>query len=134
VTDPLLATLSTIAWLVVTSVLFVELANWSAGGSWSIIPGLVRGARSWVDRRQESDLPQFAVSPRGALPAHSRAAWFALPASSTEAPHRTYAPDSPVRAPVPALGSPILTGWEPAWPAADDEPRAELIELDHSEL
>jgi len=48
-TDTELATLSTIAWLIVTTALFVALAQWSAGnGSWTIVPGFVRGVREWV--------------------------------------------------------------------------------------
>ena len=62
-TDTELATLSTIAWLIVTSALFVALAHWSAGnGSWTILPGVVRGLREWTLR--ESRLLPESSSPR----------------------------------------------------------------------
>jgi len=50
-TDIELATLSTVASLILTSALFVALARWSAGnGSWTILPGVVRGVRDWMAR------------------------------------------------------------------------------------
>ena len=48
-TDVQLAWLSTVAWFVVTSALFVALARWSAGdGAWGSLPGIVRGLRGWA--------------------------------------------------------------------------------------
>jgi hypothetical protein len=54
VTDVQLAWLSTIAWFVMTAILFAVLARWSAGeGSWGGLPGIVRGLHDWTssDRR-----------------------------------------------------------------------------------
>jgi hypothetical protein len=49
-TDTQLTFLSTLAWLVLTSVGFTVLVRWSTGdGSWTVLPGLVRGVRGWVD-------------------------------------------------------------------------------------
>ena len=51
-TDTQLTFLSTLAWLVLTSVGFTVLVRWSIGeGSWTVLPGLVRGVRGWVDER-----------------------------------------------------------------------------------
>jgi hypothetical protein len=66
-TGPELATLSTVAWAVLTAALLVVLGTWSAGDSWSILPGLVRGVRNWAAERQ-SGLEPFRVSPRAAEP------------------------------------------------------------------
>jgi hypothetical protein len=50
--DTQLTFLSTLAWLVLTSVGFTVLVRWSTGdGSWTVLPGLVRGVRGWVDER-----------------------------------------------------------------------------------
>ena len=47
--DLALTWLSTIAWFVLTGALFLALARWSAGnGSWTILPGFVRGVREWM--------------------------------------------------------------------------------------
>ncbi len=111
-TDNQLATLSTLIWLVLTSILFVELANWSAGGSWTIVPGLLRGARGWATRGQEPDLPAFAIS--------------------AGEPTR----GAPAAAPEPLAAVPdvraIRVPAEPTW--YDLDPGAEIEELDHSEL
>ena len=49
-TDTQLTFLSTLAWVVLTSVGFTILVRWSTGdGSWTVLPGLVRGVRGWVD-------------------------------------------------------------------------------------
>jgi hypothetical protein len=66
-TDNQLATLSTLVWLVLTTIVFVELASWSAGGSWTIVPALVHGVRGWIGRGQVPDLPAFAISTRPAV-------------------------------------------------------------------
>ena len=56
--DVQLAWLSTAAWFILTSALFVALAGWSAGnGSWTILPGFVRGVRSWVSVEPPAELP-----------------------------------------------------------------------------
>jgi hypothetical protein len=66
-TDTELATLSTIAWLILTSALFVALAHWSAGnGSWTILPGVERGLREWTSR--ESRVPTASSSPHALEP------------------------------------------------------------------
>ena len=44
------ATLSTIAWLVGTTVLFALLARWSDGGSWGITTAVTRGLVGWTGR------------------------------------------------------------------------------------
>jgi hypothetical protein len=61
-TGPQLATLSTALWCVATTVLFILLAHWSAGGSWGITDGIVRGVRSWTGGPSE-DLSPIRVSP-----------------------------------------------------------------------
>ena len=48
--DPTLALLSTLAWIIGTSVTFVLLAHWSAGGSWGISAALARGLIGWAGR------------------------------------------------------------------------------------
>jgi hypothetical protein len=63
-----LATLGTIALLVVTTVAFVELASWSTGGPWTIVPGIAQGIRGWGiggagAQGQEQDPPQFRLAP-----------------------------------------------------------------------
>ena len=69
-TDTELTTLSTIAWLILTSALFVALAHWSAGnGSWTILPGVVRGLREWTAEevtplRPAASSPQSIVRPQ----------------------------------------------------------------------
>ena len=48
-TDVQLAWLSAIAWFVLTTILFLVLARWSAGeGLWGGLPGIVRGLRDWT--------------------------------------------------------------------------------------
>ena len=49
-TDPQLATLSTILWLIATGSLFILLAGWSSGTSWGLTATIVRGVRGWADR------------------------------------------------------------------------------------
>jgi hypothetical protein len=51
VTGSQLATLSTIAWLVGTTVLFALLARWSDGGSWGITTAVTRGLIGWSGRK-----------------------------------------------------------------------------------
>jgi hypothetical protein len=61
--------ISTIVTTATTAVVFVLLAQWSAGGAapWSIAPGLVRGIRDWGQR--DEDLEPFrVVSPAAQLP------------------------------------------------------------------
>ncbi len=59
-----LAWLSTIAWLALTTILFLVLARWSAGeGSWGGLPGIVRGLRDWT--AGERPRPAHASSPGG---------------------------------------------------------------------
>ena len=68
--------LSTIAWFILTGILFVVLARWStASGSWTILPGLVRGVRTWAAH----DAPPRRVS--------------SSPASGDAAPAPAHAPD-----------------------------------------
>ena len=53
-TDSQLTLLSTLAWLVLTSIGFTVLVRWSTGdASWTVLPGLVRGVRGWVDDRAQ---------------------------------------------------------------------------------
>ncbi len=61
--------LSTIVTTATTAVLFVLLAQWSAGGAapWSIVPGLVRGIREWGHREDELEPFRF-VSPMAEIP------------------------------------------------------------------
>jgi hypothetical protein len=64
-TDDQLTTLSTIAWLVGTSLLFVLLAHWSTGGSWDISSAIARGLTGWTRRNGSpghpaGDLPPMA--------------------------------------------------------------------------
>ena len=127
-TDNQLATMSTLIWLAVTTVLFIELANWSAGGSWTIVPGLVRGARGWILKGQEPDLPPLAISP------HSSSA--ATAAATTAA--ATFA--SPAPGAGQDLASSILA-WRSRHGRAPDvvvayiaESDADIVELEHSEL
>lgn len=62
--------LSTIAWFVLTGALFILLARWSvASGSWTILPGLVRGVRDWA-AREPRERPTSSSSP-GSLDAAS---------------------------------------------------------------
>jgi hypothetical protein len=67
VTGPELATLSTVAWAVLTAGLLIVLGTWSAGDSWSILPGIVHGVRNWAAERQAA-LEPFRISPRAAEP------------------------------------------------------------------
>ncbi|MBI3750875.1 MAG: hypothetical protein HY263_04360 [Chloroflexi bacterium] len=72
-TGPELATLSTIGWIVLTLAFIVVFGTWSAGGSWSILPGLVRGVRDWateeaVARQPSSPSPWAVTAPTPALP------------------------------------------------------------------
>jgi hypothetical protein len=50
VSDNQLTTLSTLAWLIGTVVLFILLAHWSAGGSWGISTAIARGLTGWAGR------------------------------------------------------------------------------------
>jgi hypothetical protein len=61
--------LSTAALLAITVVVFVVLAEWSAGGPapWSIVPGVTRGVRDWIHRQEELE-PLHLVSPRAEEP------------------------------------------------------------------
>ena len=57
-TDTQLTFLSTLAWVVLTSVGFTVLVRWSTGdGSWSVLPGLVRGVRGWLDEATTPEGP-----------------------------------------------------------------------------
>jgi len=124
-TDNQLATLSTIVWLIVTTVLFLELANWSAGGSWTIVPGIVRGVRGWVTRGQELDLPPFALSPRGMSPG-----------AIVGPPYRLAGTRAPADTRWRHVSAPRPAGWPtpmlPADPWFDADQAAEIIELDES--
>lgn len=59
-TGPELATLSTIGWAVLTLACLVVFGSWSAGESWTILPGLVRGVRDWATERA---IPRQPSSP-----------------------------------------------------------------------
>lgn len=61
--------ISTIVTTATTAVLFVLLAQWSAGGAapWSIAPGLVRGIRDWGNREEDLEPIRF-VSPAAEIP------------------------------------------------------------------
>jgi hypothetical protein len=49
VSDVALTWLSFAIWLVLTAVLFIVLARWSAGeGEWGGLPGIVRGFHDWA--------------------------------------------------------------------------------------
>jgi len=126
VTDNQLATLSTLIWLVLTTILFIELANWSAGGSWTIVPGLVRGVRGWVTRGQEPDLPAFALSPRAASPG-------ALASAGPLGSAGPLASSGPLASAGPRPSSAFLVARHLGAPPPLD-PGAEIIELDHAEL
>jgi hypothetical protein len=94
-----LATLSTLAWCVATTALFILLAQWSAGGSWGITDSIVRGVRGWARTTgQEVDLQPFAISP-GAIESS------ALPGESSRG--AVAAPDRRLRTPEPAFGAGI---------------------------
>jgi hypothetical protein len=47
-TGPQLATLATIGWVVLTLAFLIVVGTWSTGGSWTILPGLVRGVHDWA--------------------------------------------------------------------------------------
>lgn len=49
-TDQQLTTLSTIAWIIGTTTVFILLAHWSAGGSWGISNAIARGIIGWTGR------------------------------------------------------------------------------------
>ena len=61
--------ISTIVTTATTALVFVLLAQWSAGGAapWSIAPGLVRGIRDWGRRGDDLD-PIRLISPRAQIP------------------------------------------------------------------
>jgi hypothetical protein len=61
--------ISTIVTTATTALVFVLLAQWSAGGAapWSIVPGLVRGIRDWGHRDEDIEAFQF-VSPAAQIP------------------------------------------------------------------
>lgn len=61
--------ISTIVTTATTAVVFVLLAQWSAGGAapWSIAPGLVRGIRGWGHRTDDLE-PVRLVSPMAETP------------------------------------------------------------------
>ena len=71
--------ISTIVTTATTAVLFVLLAQWSAGGAapWSIVPGLVRGIRDWGQR--DEDIEPFRFVPAAAQIPEPRIDVVALP-------------------------------------------------------
>lgn len=54
-TDVQAVWISTITFMILTTVGFIILAEWSAGGAapWSIAAGVVRGIREWADTDEE---------------------------------------------------------------------------------
>ena len=68
---PQLATLATIGWIVLTLAFLVVFGTWSAGASWTILPGLVRGVRDWatehaIARQPASPSPWAVTTPEPA--------------------------------------------------------------------
>jgi hypothetical protein len=72
-TGPQLATLSTALWAILTVAFLIVFGRWSAGESWSILPGLVRGVRDWASEhaasRSTSPSPWAVAASRGSSPA-----------------------------------------------------------------
>ncbi len=81
-TDVELTSLSTVAWAVATSALFILLARWSTGGSWGITSGIVDGVRSWSRHDRSGETVASGGLPPLDLPMAQR-------------------PDNPRRAPLP---------------------------------
>ena len=105
------ATLSTIAWLVGTTVLFALLARWSDGGSWGITTAVTRGLIGWSRRSGAiaGEWPSTAEWPSaGQLPAIEAPAPDPLPGARS----------NPASIAKPALG-----------PGSDSPPIAELEDL-----
>ncbi len=78
--------LTTAVTIVLTAVVFVALAEWSAGGAapWSIVPGFARGVRDWLHREEDLE-PLHVVSPRAEEPPPVRdTAALPLPPLETE--------------------------------------------------
>ena len=64
--------LSTIAWFILTGILFVLLARWSTTtGSWTILPGLVRGVRTWAAREAPARPMSSSPASVDAAPVHA---------------------------------------------------------------
>ena len=59
-TDAQLTALSTLAWLIGTTTLFILLAHWSAGGTWGISSAIARGLTGWSGREAEGPRPSAA--------------------------------------------------------------------------
>ena len=73
-TGPELATLSTLAWVVLTLAILVVFGSWSTNESSSLLPGLVRGVRDWATeqvaaRSPCSPSPWAVTMPAAASPA-----------------------------------------------------------------
>jgi len=85
--------ISTIVTTATTALVFVLLAQWSAGGAapWSIVPGLVRGIRDWGQRDEDIEPFRF-VSPAAQLP-EPRIDVAALPRSPLDAARHGVASD-----------------------------------------
>lgn len=63
-TDSQLTLLSTLAWLVLTTIGFTLLVRWSTGeGSWTVLPGLIRGVRGWAEDRTSHTGPSEDAQP-----------------------------------------------------------------------
>jgi hypothetical protein len=94
-TGPQLATLSTIAWVAFTLAFLIVFGTWSSGGSWSILPGLVRGVHDWAAEQAAARTPS-SPSP-WAVPS--------TPATSGHGGSRSDAgvPDEPEELPLAAI-------------------------------
>ncbi|MEO5918029.1 MAG: hypothetical protein ABIQ17_00565 [Candidatus Limnocylindrales bacterium] len=112
-TGPMAAALSAALTMILTSVVFVVLAQWSAGGAapWTIVPGVARGVRHWMQR--ESDLPALRFASPGP---------FDL-SRSIGSGSRPSARDARSNA---ELGA---DGWASSWPDPDSFGQAEIEEL-----